>query len=235
MARSFQKPLPPSRPGESPVNDLPPVVLLLFLAIAGIEAVLSLAGEGLVGGPAGVGWRLMAIERVAVSPAVLDAALQGGQGGLWLRFLLYPFVHGDVIHALFAGALLLALGKFVAEGMGQVRALLVFAAASVGGGLAFALLLDGVQPLYGAYPPVYGLIGAFTYLLWLRLGRAGESRLQAFRLIGALLAIQVLFAAIFGTGPQWIGDLGGFVTGGLATVLVAPGGLAALRARLRAR
>ncbi len=235
MARSFQKPLPPTRPGESPINDLPPLLLVLFLATAGIEAVLSLAGEGFVGGAAGVGWRIAAIERVAVSPAVLDAALQGGQGGLWLRFLLYPFVHGGVIHALFAGALLLALGKFVAEGMGQARMLAVFVAAAVGGAVVFALLLDGAQPLYGAYPAVYGLIGAFTYLLWLRLGRAGENRLQAFRLIGTLLAIQLLFGAIFGAGPQWIAELGGFVAGGLAAVLVAPGGLAALRARLRTR
>lgn len=234
MARSFQRPLPPPEPGVSPVNAVPPVVLALFFAVAGVEIVLAMAAQGLIGGPGAIGWRIALIERVAVSPAVLDAALQG-QGGLWDRFLLYPFVHGGVLHALFAGALLLALGKFVAEEMGQGRTLLVFALASALGGVAFALVLEGTQPLFGAYPGVYGLIGAFTYLLWLRLGRAGENRLQAFRLIGMLLAIQLVFGALFGSNPQWIADVAGFLFGGAAAVAMAPGGLAALRARLRAR
>ncbi len=234
MARSFQKPLPKPAPGLSPVNPVPPVVLALVLVIAGIEVAVSLGGQGLVGGPGAVGWRVSLIERFAVSPAVLDYAAQG-QAGLWTRFVTYAFVHGSVTHALFAGAMLLALGKFVGEGMGQARTLAVFAVATVMGGLLFALTAGERQPLYGAYPGIYGLIGAFTYLLWLKLGRAGENRLQAFRMIGVLMAFQLVFSAIFGANPQWIGDLGGFLAGGATAVLVAPGGFAALRARLRAR
>ena len=234
MARSFQKPLPPVEPGTNPVNAVPGVVLGLFFLIAGIEVVLSLGGQGLAGGPQAVGWRVGLIERFAVSPAVLDYALQG-QVGLWPRFVTYAFVHGGTMHAIFAGVLLLAMGKFVAEGMGQARTLAVFFAATVGGAVAFGLLVRGVQPLFGAYPGIYGLIGAFTYLLWLRLGATGENRLQAFRLIGMLLAIQLLFGALFGGSPLWVGDVAGFVVGGAAAVLVAPGGLSALRDRLRAR
>jgi membrane associated rhomboid family serine protease len=234
VARSFQKPLPDPVPGESPVNPVPSVVLLLFFAIVGIEIAVTLGVEGLVGGPSALGWRLGLIERLAFSPAALDAALRG-HPDLWLRLLSFPFVHGSVTHALFAGALLLALGKFVAEGIGQARTLVVFVAAVVGGGLLFAAFAEGPQPIFGAYPGVYGLIGAFTYLLWLKLGRLGQNRLQAFRLIGGLLLIQLAFGLIFGSSPQWIGDLGGFVAGGLTAVVVAPGGLAALQARLRAR
>jgi membrane associated rhomboid family serine protease len=130
---------------------------------------------------------------------------------------------------------LLALGKFVAEGMGQLRALLVFLVATVLGAVGFGLVVGGTQPLFGAYPGVYGLIGAFTYLLWLRLGRTGENRLGAFRLIGVLLALQLVFGALFGSNPQWVGDVAGFLAGGATAVLAAPGGLAALRARMRAR
>lgn len=234
MARRFDKPLPPIEPGTSPVNAVPPVILVLVLAIAGTEAALSLGAQGLAGGPAAVGWRIGLIERFAVSPAVLEHALRG-QAELWPRFILYAFVHQGTLHAIFAGVLLLALGKFVAEGMGQLRALLVFLAATVLGAVGFGLLVGGNQPLYGAYPGVYGLIGAFTYLLWLQLGRLGENRLQAFRLIGVLLAIQLVFGAIFGTGPQWVGDVAGFLAGGATAVLLAPGGLAALRDRMRAR
>jgi rhomboid protease GluP len=234
VARSFQKPLPEAIPGTSPVNPVPPVVLALVLVIAGIEAVLSLGGQGLVGGPGAVGWRVGLIELFAVSPAVLDYAVQG-QAGLWTRFVTYAFVHGSVTHALFAGAMLLALGKFVGEGMGQARTLAVFLAATVLGGLLFALTAGDRQPLYGAYSGIYGMIGAFTYLLWLRLGRAGENRLQAFRMIGVLMAFQLAFSALFGSNPQWIGDVGGFLAGGATAVLVAPGGFGALLARLRTR
>ncbi|TNC73013.1 rhomboid family intramembrane serine protease [Rubellimicrobium roseum] len=236
MARSFQRPLPEPVPGQSPVNPVPPAVVALVLVLGLTEAALSLGGAGLAGGPGAVGWRVALIERFAVSPAVVDYALMGRwDGPLLLRFVAYPFVHGSVMHALFAGALLLALGKFVAEGMGQAAALAVFVAGTVGGALGFGLLLDGAQPLFGAYPGIYGLIGAFTYLTWLRLGQVGENRLMAFRMIGMLLAIQLVFAALFGGSPQWVGDVAGFVAGGLAAVAVAPGGLRALRARLRAR
>ena len=234
MARSFQRPLPPVEPGQSPVNAVPPAILLVFFAIAGIEAALALGAQGTLGGPAAVGWRVMLMERFAVSGAVLEHAAMG-DAGLWPRFLLYALVHGGTVHAIFAGVLLLALGKFVAEGMGQARAMAVLLGATVLGGLGYALAVGGTRPLFGAYPGVYGLIGAFTYLTWLKLGRMGENRLQAFRLIGVLLGLQLVFGALFGASPHWVGDVAGFLAGGVVAVLVAPGGLAALRARLRAR
>ena len=237
MARSFQKRLPDPVPGESPVNPVPPVILALFLAIAGIEAVLSLGSMGLAGGPAAVGWRVGLLERFAFSPMVLEQVLQGrwGDTGLLVRFVSYAFLHGSVIHALFAGALLLALGKFVGEEMGQGATLAVFVVATIGGAVVFGAFAVETQPLFGSYPGIYGLIGAFTYLLWLRLGRTGENRLNAFRLIGGLLAVQLLFGALFGANPQWIADIGGFIAGLGAATVFAPGGWAALRERLRAR
>ena len=237
MARSFQKPLPEPVPGESPVNSLPPVILALFLAIAGIEAVLSLGATGMVGGPGAVGWRLGLLQRFAFSPVVFDYVVQGRQGdlNLLLRFVSYAFLHGSVTHALFAGALLLALGKFVGEAIGQAATLGVLLVATLGGALAFGAFANGTQPLFGCYAAVYGLIGAFTYMLWLRLGQAGENRLQAFRLSGGLMAVQLLFGVLFGANPQWIADVGGFMAGLMAATLLAPGGWAALRARLRAR
>ena len=235
MARSFQRPLPPSDPGASPIGPLPAAVVVLVLALAAVEGALALGQMGLVGGPGAIGWRAGLVERLAVSPAVLDYALAGADPALWLRFVAYPLVHGGTLHALFAAALLLALGKFVAEGMGSPAMLATFAAGTLGGALLFGALAPATAPLYGAYPGVYGLIGGFTYLLWLRLGREGGNRLAAFRLIGMLMAIQLVFGALFGSSPQWIGDVGGFVAGLAVAPLLAPGGLAALRARLRAR
>ena len=56
----------------SPVNPLPPIVLVLFLAIFGIEAMLAAGEAGIVGGPAAVGWRLAVIRDYGFSPQVFD-------------------------------------------------------------------------------------------------------------------------------------------------------------------
>jgi membrane associated rhomboid family serine protease len=234
VARSFQKPLPPPVPGESPVNAVPPLVVALALTLLGVEIVMSLGAQGTLGGPGAVGWRVAALDRFDMQPEVLEYFRQGGPA-IWARLVSYAFFHGSVIHALFAAAMLLALGKFVGEGMGQRRLLAVLLAGTVGGALAFGLLAQPGERLFGAYPGVYGLIGAFTYLLWLKLAQVGGNRLQAFRMIGVLMALQLVFGALFGSNPQWIGDVGGFVVGGVTAVLVAPGGLSALRDRLRTR
>ncbi len=82
-----------------------------------------------------------------------------------------------------------------------------------GGALVYALLLDTPQPLIGGFPAVYGLIGAFTFLLWVRLALNGGPQARAFTLIGFLMGIQLVFGLLFGGGKDWIADLAGFVAG----------------------
>ncbi|HPD93545.1 MAG TPA: rhomboid family intramembrane serine protease, partial [Pararhodobacter sp.] len=54
----------------APFNRLPWAVWLLILAVLGVEAVLSLADLGLVGGAQGIGWRIAAIQDHAFSSAI---------------------------------------------------------------------------------------------------------------------------------------------------------------------
>lgn len=220
-----------------PVNPLPAAVIALFVVIMGVEGLFQLGNAGLVGGPQAVGWRLAAIEDFAFSPAVWEQVTVMGNlsPGMLQRFVTYSFVHGSFTHAIFAGVLLLALGKFVGEVLGSAAMLTVFFAAAIGGAVAFGILMAGNMPLFGAYPGVYGLIGAYTYILWRKLAQSGANRIAAFRMIGFLLAIQLVFALIFGSQPTWIADIAGFVFGGAASVLVAPGGWRAFVARLRER
>ena len=79
-----------------------------------------------------------------------------------------------------------------------------------------------------------GLVGAFTYLMWLRLAGSGKEY-RAFSMIGLLLGAQLIFGVIFGGGWDWVGDLAGFVAGFALTVLVAPGGIPRLMDHLRQR
>lgn len=222
---------------QNPINPIPPVVIVLVLIVVGVEAMLSLAALGWVGGPQGVGWRLAAIEDYGVWSAVFDWMVSRGDFSpdLLVRFVTYPFIHGSITHAVFGAVLLLALGKFVGDVFHPVSVLLVFFVSAIAGGLVYAALLGSDQPLYGVYPPVYGLIGAFTYLMWLRLGAVGANQYRAFLLIGFLLAWQLLTGVLFGGSPQWVADVTGFVAGlGLAP-LVGPGGWAAFLRRIRTR
>ncbi|MCC1493962.1 rhomboid family intramembrane serine protease [Cognatishimia sp. F0-27] len=220
---------------ESPVNPLPPVVVALFLIMAGLELAFSLGARGLIGGPDAVGWRTMAIERFAFSGAVLDWMRETGRypAEHLVRFLGYAFVHVTFMHGLFVMVILLAMGKIVAEAMGAVAFLAVFVVSTVFGALVWGLALDDPALLVGGFPAVYGLIGSFTYLLWLRLGQVGAPQMRAFTLIGLLLFIQLVFSLLFDAGSDWIADIAGFVAGFMLSIVLVPGGLARLITRIR--
>ena len=225
------------QPQPSPLNAIPPVVAALALLMGGAEIVLMLAERGILGGRTGVGWRVAAIEDYGVFDAVVEAMWTRGSypPEHLMRFLTYPFVHLGFVHAAFAVAMLLALGKMVGEVFAPWATAAVFFVPAVVGALAWSALASDPRPLVGAFPGVYGLIGAFTFLLWTRLAGLGAQRYQAFRLIGVLMGIQVVFGALFGAGLDWVADLAGFAAGFAMSFVVSPGGWAAVRARLRER
>lgn len=223
--------------GESPINPIPPLVLAIFVVMAGIEVMFQLGERGIVGGPSAVGWRSGALMDFAFQGQFPDFMVESGQ---WrpeflLRFVSYPFVHGSFTQAAFAGVMLLALGKFVGEVLAPLSVFVLFVICTIGGALSMWALGRPEAWLFGAFPPVYGLIGAFTYLLWVRLGVLGAPQRNAFQLIAVLAGIQVVFGLIFGFAEDWPGDLGGFVSGLIFAPVLAPGGFAALMARLRRR
>lgn len=218
-----------------PVNPLPRVVIALFAVVMGIEALFSLGAQGIIGGPQAIGWRLGAIQGYTFSAEIFQWMLANGRwpGEHLARFVTYPFIHGNFTHALFAGVMLLALGKFVGEVFRGWAVLAVFFGASIGGAAVYGLLAASPIPLLGAFPGVYGLIGAFTYLLWLRLGQEGGPQIRAFTLIAFLMGIQLVFGILFGGSRDWIADLSGFVFGFGLSFVVSPGGFARLREKLR--
>jgi membrane associated rhomboid family serine protease len=59
--------------------------------------------------------------------------------------------------------------------------------------------------------------------------------MRAFGLIGALLAIQLVFGVIQGDFGNVTADLSGFVAGFLLSFVVSPGGWRRLREKLRHR
>lgn len=224
-------------PNAAPLNPLPPVVWALALPIIAMEVVLGLGARGLVGGPQAIGWRQDAVQRFAFSPDLLRNMVELGSypwQGL-ARLVTYPLVHGSFTHALMAVVILLALGKMVGEVFRWWAVLVVFFGASAVGSVAFTLVPGNSAILFGAYPAVYGLIGAFTFLIWVNLAAVGANKYRAFSMIGFLLGIQLLFGLLFGGGWEWVADLFGFATGFLASFVVSPGGWSRVMAKIRQR
>ncbi len=222
---------------QPPLNPLPPAVVVLFLAMAGVEAALSLGEAGLIGGREAIGWRLALVREYGFSGDIFDWMLASGQ---WppehvIRLVTYPFIHLGFTHSLFAIVLLLALGKLVAEVMGQVAFVAIFVLSGVGGAVIYALLLNDPIWLAGGYPSVYGLIGGYSFVMWRMLGAAGEQQLRAFTLIALLMAIQLFWGIFFTVGTQWVAELSGFFCGFGLSFVLAPGEWARVRDRMRRR
>ncbi|MCU0826539.1 MAG: rhomboid family intramembrane serine protease [Tabrizicola sp.] len=222
-----------------PLNPLPWIVWVLALPLIAIETVLSLAESGFVGGPQGAGWRLELVQfHLGLYPELLRAQWEAGGHPFaeLVRLIGYPLVHISITHAVFAVVLLLALGKMVGEIFRWWAVLVVVLGATVLGAVAYTALVPGNRmPLIGAYPAVYGLIGAFTFLLWVNLAKVGANKYRAFSLIGALLVFQLIFGLLFGAGWDWVADITGFAAGFLLSFVVSPGGWARVMDKLRQR
>lgn len=222
-------------PDASPINPLPPVIWILALPMIAMEAVLALGSAGFVGGSEAIGWRLVALSDYGVPPLLVRWMAETGQfpAEHLLRFVAYSFVHTSLMHALFALVFLLAIGNMVARVFRPWAVVALFFGSAIAGAVVFSVAVSGQHLLVGGYPAVYGLIGAYTFLLWVNLVHTGGPQMQAFTLIGFLMGIQLLWSLLFGPQPDWVADLTGFVTGFALSFVVSPGGWARMRAKLR--
>lgn len=213
---------------KSPFNNLPPVVVALAVIIGGIEIMMQLSSRGLIGGENGISWRVDAIRSFGFYDPIFEY-MRETRTFNWEtmgRMITYPFIHFAFTHAIFAIVMILAIGKAVAEVFHTVSVIVLLVTCSVIGATAYGLVDNTQYPLIGSYPAVYGLLGAFTWLLWLKAGATGENRLNAFRLIGFLVALQLFYRLAFGGGNDWAADLAGFATGFLLSFVLAPDGRA---------
>lgn len=238
------------RPGfdESPLNPVPAVVWILCLPLIASEAVFGLArlgfiNNGMGGSGAALAMRQIAAERVAFAPEMLLQMIQQRVfiPELAIRILTYPFIHISLLHALFVGVFILALGNLIASQFRPWAVIVLFFGSAIGGALvytAFSALFPGTRfmSLIGGYPAVYGFVGAFTFLLWTRLGEQNANRMRAFSLIGMLLLFQLVFGILFQDGSlTWIAEVAGFISGFLLSFLLIPGGMERIRQQLRQR
>jgi rhomboid protease GluP len=223
----------------APFNAVPAVVVALAAAMGLVEMALLAGSEGLVGGPMAVGWRTQLLENFAFSGPLLEWMFAGSgriDAANLARLVTYPFIHAGFTHMLFAAVITLALGKFVGELFTQPAVLAIWVVTSIAAAVAYTLFTDSARPLFGGMAPAYGLVGAYTFALWRGGQVLGRPWWMAFRMIGVLVALQLLFSGIAGgVGPEIVAELAAFAAGFGLSFVVRPGGLSALTRDLRRR
>lgn len=209
-----------------PINPLPGMLWLILLAVALPEALFTLGGLGVIGGPEAAGWRLEAAQRLGFSGAVLEWMIENGRypADHLLRLAAYPFVQAGAVQAVFALVLIAALGKMVGERVAPLALLALFWLPALVGALVYGLALGEARLLIGALPGIFGLVGAFTWLLQHDLAAKGARRWPAFSIIAVLLVARLGIGLIAGLDNAWLAEIAGFAVGFGLTGLVTPGG-----------
>ena len=203
------------------INPLPLIILIITLILILTELIFQLSKASVMFGESGQILRNNVIIQYAFYGSLQDWMLNNGilRWEFAIRYFTYPFVHLSFMQTLIATVMFLALGKMVCE---IYNGLLFFAlvfASSVSGAFFYGLILDDQFPLTGLFPVIYGLIGAYTYILWISLRSVGAKSANAFTLVAVLLGIQILFKFLFNGTNDWIADLFGFLTGFLFAFL----------------
>lgn len=209
------------------MGTMPPVLLVLAGSCVGLQGVLTLLP----------GVRQSAYIYGAFYPEAFRAALANPLGDpLALAGLVtHAFLHGGWLHVLFNCLLLLHLGGIVAQRLGPLRMVVLFAGAAAGGAAAHALLF-GPQygALIGASGAVFGIAAARADTIAALRGLTGRRRwrflalqMWGWMLVNALIFAMVLLFALREGGAgalvAWKAHLGGYAAGALLSLWLAPG------------
>ncbi|KAJ55061.1 hypothetical protein ACMU_15000 [Actibacterium mucosum KCTC 23349] len=224
-------------PHNNAFNPLPTILWVLALPAIAVEVVLSLAKTPFITAPGADAWRGQVLQDYAFFAQAQQWMFENGQfpAELMIRYVSYPFIHPAPLSTVFSLVFLLALGNMVARIFAVWAVVVIYLTAAIFGAFVFGVLVTEGGMLAGGFPASYGLIGAYTFILWVNLAATGGQQSQAFTLIAFLMGLQLLFGIMFDSTPDWIADLAGFVAGFGLSFLVCPGGFRNAVAMIRRR
>ena len=196
----------------------PAFLWVLVGIMAAIELVLSLSDSGYIGA-SGLRWQAYALG--AFWQSVFSGALAPAYPGQTVAmFITHAFLHGGIMHLALNSVILLSLGKFVTARVGAARTLLVLFLSAVGGALLFGLLAFTDAPMIGASGAVFGLVGLWQADEYRIRKRRGLPLKPVYTAILGLVAANVAFFVMLSGGLAWEAHLGGWLTGGLAGLVL---------------
>lgn len=130
--------------------DAFPVSLALLLAYATLAYVTRMFGDPVEFG-----------ERLQQYGVLTPAAVADGEA--W-RLLASTFLHANLLHLVFNGMMLAALGPGLEPALGSLRFAALYVVSALGGSVAVCLLYEPGQPVLGGSGALFGLMGAAVAL-----------------------------------------------------------------------
>ena len=221
-------------PRQSIFNSVPSIVFALFAIPVGVECWLTV-GPFITGDLDPFTWRVEMVEQYAINSNLTLWMLENNKypSQYLVRFVSFSFVHGSMLNTAVACALLLAMGKIVGSVFSAMALLALFVVSAAVGAFIYSLAVLEGGWLFGSFTGIYGLVGAYTFIMWVTLRINNSPQGSAFHLIALLMVVQLIFSIIFKENDSWIADLMSFATGFLLSFLFFPGGLSNLIKLLR--
>jgi membrane associated rhomboid family serine protease len=199
------------------------VLAAVAAAIVLPELLLMLADRGLVGSTR---WRGLAYQYGGFWAGLLHGWRPNFPAQPTTMFVTHAFLHAGPGHLIGNLGALLAVGPPILGRFGAGGFLAIYAAAVLGGGIAFGLLSGSAAPMVGASGAIFGLVGAWAWMQGDARARAGAGPVPvAVRVLGiaAGLALLNLVMWLLADGVlAWETHLGGFLAGVGMAALLAP-------------
>jgi membrane associated rhomboid family serine protease len=201
--------------------------LFTLLAIAGLvalpELLLILSDHGLVGS---VRWRGLAYQNGGFWAGLLQGWRPNFAAQPMTMFVTHAFLHAGPGHMIGNLGALLAVGPAILRRFGTGGFLAIYAAAVLGGGLAFGLLSGSPAPMVGASGAIFGLVGAWTWMQADVRARAGARPVAvaawALGIAAGLVALNLVMWLLADGVLAWETHLGGYLAGAGMAALLAP-------------
>ena len=201
------------------IGALDPLLLALAGVLLAVELLLSATDWGVFGA---AGLRSVWYQYAGFWPGLLGDWAPNYAYQPIAMFATYAFLHGGLIHLIVNIITLFSLGSAAIERVGRKGFSVIYVASIIGGALGYAALWTTPQPMVGASGALFGLAGA--WLAWEYVDRftARIALWPVARVIGMLIALNVVLFYSMNGQLAWQTHLGGFLMGWVAAMLIDP-------------
>tara|TARA_B100000524_G_C23638491_1_gene365792 strand:+ start:555 stop:1169 length:615 start_codon:yes stop_codon:yes gene_type:complete len=142
--------------------------------------------------------------------------------GQWHRLCSPVFLHGSFFHLLSNCYSLFNVGPVAESTFGKERFLLIYVLAGLGGNLAGFWFGNPRGMSVGASGAVFGVMGAVFAFALRNQGALGRQADALMNSVGRILFINILIGCQPRSGIDNLGHIGGFISGALGGLLLAP-------------
>lgn len=199
------------------------ILIGLVVLIVLPELLLVLADHGLIGSAR---WRPLAWQYGGFWAGLLRGWRSNFAAQPATMFVTYAFLHTGPGHMIGNVVTLLAIGGPLLERFGTRGFLAIYAAAILGGGLAFGLLSASPAPMVGASGAIFGLAGAWTWLQAADRAQDGAGpgavALRVAGIMAGLALLNLVMWLLAGGVLAWETHLGGYLAGLAMAAWCAP-------------